>query len=144
MAPFDRILLCYDATPQGRRALTCGAALSKALHCDTHLLALMDCSHWTRGFDILATVDYRVEEDSAKEILLEAVEEMEHRGIEVTGHFRTGDPLLCIPELAESVRADLIVIGHRRCGAFARWWNGENHAVLLDRLSCGVLFQVSE
>jgi hypothetical protein len=40
MAPFNRILLCYDATPEGRLALRCGAALAQQLQTETHLLSI--------------------------------------------------------------------------------------------------------
>ena len=46
--------------------------------------------------------------------------------------------------LANSLKVDLIVIGHHQRGFFARWWTGESHARLLERVSCGVLFEVSD
>lgn len=41
MVLFNWILLCYDATPAGRRALHCGAALAQRLQAETHLLSIL-------------------------------------------------------------------------------------------------------
>ena len=42
MTSFNRILLCYDATREGRRALREGADLARECHAQTHLLAVLD------------------------------------------------------------------------------------------------------
>jgi hypothetical protein len=49
MAPF-RILLCYDATPEGRLALRFGAALAQQLQAETHLLSIFDYTYWSSAF----------------------------------------------------------------------------------------------
>lgn len=37
MSAFGRILLCYDATREGRRALRHGASLAELMNAETHL-----------------------------------------------------------------------------------------------------------
>ena len=143
MSPFNRILLCYDATPEGRTALRCGALLAKQLHAETHLLSILDCSYWTRGFDVLSAVNFDLDEQAAREILQEGVDKLREWDVVATGHFATGNSVDQIACLANSLKIDLIVIGHHPEGFFARWWTGENHALLLDRVSCGVLFEVA-
>jgi nucleotide-binding universal stress UspA family protein len=143
MSPFNRILLCYDATPEGRTALRCGAMLAKQLLAGTHLLAIPDCSYWTLGFDVLSAISFDLDEQVAREILQEGVDKLREWDVNATGHFATGNPIDQIPRLANSLKVDLIVIGHHPEGFFARWWTGENHALLLDRVSCGVLFEVT-
>jgi hypothetical protein len=48
MSSFKRILLCYDATPEGQAALRCGATLAKQLRADAHLVAIFNCALDTR------------------------------------------------------------------------------------------------
>ncbi|MGF6754170.1 universal stress protein [Paraburkholderia sp. GAS334] len=143
MAPFNRILLCYDATPEGQLALRCGAALAQQLHAETHLLSIFDCTYWSSGFDVLSSMKFEIDEQAARETLREGIERLRAWGVTATGHYSTGNAVDHISRLADSLKVDLIVIGHHPHGFFARWWEGENHALLLDRVSCGVLFEVA-
>ncbi|KFX64402.1 MULTISPECIES: universal stress protein [Paraburkholderia] len=143
MAPFNRILLCYDATPEGRLALRCGAALAQQLQAETHLLSISDCTHWAGGFDVLSSLKFEFDEQAAQETLREGIHWLQAWGVTATGHYSVGNAIDQISRLADSLRVDLIVIGHHPHGFFARWWTGENHALLLDRISCGVLFKVA-
>jgi len=87
---------------------------------------------------------FDIDEDAAKEILRDGIEKLHAWGVTAAGHFAVGSAVDEIPRLANALNVDLIVIGHRPEGFFERWWTGENHASLLDRVSCGVLFEVSE
>jgi nucleotide-binding universal stress UspA family protein len=142
MAPFDRILLCYDGTSEGRAALRCGALLARELQASTHLLAILDHSYWTRGFEILSPVAFDLDDHAAEKILKEGVATVSDWGVTTTGHVLVGNPIDEISKLARELDIDLIVIGHRHGSAFMRWWTGENHALLLDRVNCGVLFEI--
>ncbi len=42
MASYQKILLCYDGTLEGRKALRCGADLALELKAETHLLSVVD------------------------------------------------------------------------------------------------------
>ncbi|CAE6889711.1 hypothetical protein R69749_07536 [Paraburkholderia domus] len=143
MAPFNRILLCYDATSEGRLALRFGAALAQQLQAETHLLSIFDYTYWSSGFDVLSSMKFEVDEQAAQETLREGIDRLRAWGVTATGHYSVGNAIDQISRLAESLKVDLIVIGHHPHGFFARWWSGENHALLLDRVSCGVLFKVA-
>ncbi|MGQ7932413.1 universal stress protein [Paraburkholderia sp. D1E] len=142
MTPFDRILLCYDATPEGQRALRCGAALAKQLDAETHLLSVLDLAWWPAGYDAFSSMKFDVDENAAREILQDGIARLQSWGVTATGHSAVGDAAEQISNLANSLKADLIVIGHRRGGFVTRWLAGGSHLVLLDRVSCGVLFEV--
>lgn len=144
MAPFDRILLCYDSTPEGRRALRCGAALALQLGAETHLLSMLDLPFWSSGFDVLSNIQTDVDQQAAQEILEEGLDKLRALGVTATGHLSVGSAVDEIPKVANALSVDLIVIGHRPGGSFARWLTGENHALLLNRVSCGVLFEVAK
>lgn len=144
MSSFDRILLCYDATPEGQAALRCGATLAKTLRAETHLVAIFNCAHWTRGFDVLSSVGFDVDETAARAILQKGFDRLREWDVPATQHLVTGSPADEIPRLANSLKADLIVIGHHRENFLTRWWGGENHALLLDQVSCDVLFKSAD
>jgi nucleotide-binding universal stress UspA family protein len=139
MAAFGRILLCYDATREGRRALRHGASLAEQIKAETHLLAVLNISAWSQGAEIASTVPLDALEQSAREILRDGIEKLAARGVIATAHFAIGDPLDQIPFFANELKADLIVVGHRRSGLIRRWWSGKNDGLLLDRVSCAVL-----
>lgn len=139
MSAFGRILLCYDATREGRRALRHGASLAEQLNAETHLLAILNSLAWTQGADVASTVPFDALEQSAREILRDGIETLAARGVIATPHFAIGDPLDHIPFFARELKADLVVVGHRRSGPVRRWWSGKNDRLLLDRVSCAVL-----
>jgi nucleotide-binding universal stress UspA family protein len=91
MAPFNRILLCYDATPEGRLALRCGAALAQQLQAETHLLSILDCTYWSSGFDVLSAMKFEVDEQAAQETLREGIDRLRAWGVTATGHYSTGN-----------------------------------------------------
>lgn len=139
MATYRRILLCYNATREGRCALRLGAELALQLRAESHLLAVLDDAAWARGLDAMPAVPFDLEEASAKEVLREGVDKLARLGVSAAGHFAIGNPMNQIPRFAEELKIDLIVVGHHRSGLLARWWTGQDDGRLLDRVSCSVL-----
>ncbi|MDR5759467.1 universal stress protein [Caballeronia sp. LZ035] len=118
---FHRILLCYDGTPEGRAALRSGARLAQQLNANTHLLAVLDHSYWTRGFEVLSPVAFDIDDTAAQHILSEGVKRLSDLGISATGHCVVGNPVDGISKFADELAVDLIVIGHHHNSAFMRW-----------------------
>lgn len=139
MSAFRCILLCYDATREGRRALRHGSSLAELMKAETHLLAVLNSTAWSQGTDFASAVPFDALEQSAREILRDGIEKLAARGVIATPHFAVGDPLEHIPFFARELKADLVVVGHRRTGPVRRWWSGKNDRLLLDRVSCAVL-----
>jgi len=139
MGAFSRILLCYDATREGRRALREGKELALECRAQTQLLAVLDQSPLQWGADIASAVPYEAAETAAKEILEDGVARLKALGLEATGHFAVGRAIDEIARASASFNADLIVLAHHRRGPFARWWEGRDDRKLLDRVSCSVL-----
>lgn len=139
MPTFNRILLCYDASREGQRALKEVAGLVEQLNVETHVLSILSNSAWTQSADITSAVPLEVASDAAKELLQEGLQKLAARGIRATGHFAVGDPLDQIPFFANDLKIDLIVVGHRRTSRLARWWAGRSEGLLLDRVNCSVL-----
>nr|WP_284508226.1 MULTISPECIES: universal stress protein [unclassified Caballeronia] len=132
-------MLCYDATAVGRRTLRLGAHLARDLHGETHLLAVVDDTEWTRGVPVIPAVSFELQERTAKDLLHEGVDELADLGVVAQRHLAVGNPMMEISAFAKALDIDLIVIGHHRSGRFYRWWTGQDESRLLDQVSCSVL-----
>jgi nucleotide-binding universal stress UspA family protein len=83
-------------------------------------------------------------EDAARDILQEGVDWLTERGLHAQGHFAFGHPIDEIASLADSLKVDLVVVGHRCRSGLARWWMGAGNTPLLDRVSCSILVAVCQ
>ncbi|WP_080435019.1 universal stress protein [Burkholderia ubonensis] len=140
MASYKKILLCYDGTIEGRKALRCGANLALNLEAETHLLSVVDMRSsvaQSAGFLTDVTCGFFVE--AARDGLREGVNLLRERGVRAEGHFAFGYVLDEIANLASELKVDLIVIGHRCRSGLSRWLVGSGNMQLLDRVSCNVL-----
>ncbi|HEU4618460.1 MAG TPA: universal stress protein, partial [Gammaproteobacteria bacterium] len=120
---YRKILLCYDGTAEGRKALREGAELAISMRADTHLLAICRSMLSTAIPEGVTPALVACEEDTARALLEEGVAWLSARGVRAEGELAIGDPLRRIPEAAARVGADLVVVGHHRRGRLARWWS---------------------
>ena len=141
MASYQNILLCYDSTWEGRRALLQGAELAQQLGAETHLLAIASAVGGSM-VEVPSDLALREEEKHIKEVLREGVERLRARGLVATGHLAFGRPIDQIPKVARSLGVDLIVVGYRPCGVMTRWWAGPGNAQLLDLVGCSILVSI--
>jgi nucleotide-binding universal stress UspA family protein len=79
-----------------------------------------------------------------EEILQEGVERLREQGLEVEGRLASGKPTDAISACARELGADLIVVGHKRKGALARWWTGSVNYSLLAQAPCSILVAMQE
>jgi nucleotide-binding universal stress UspA family protein len=144
MASYRRILLCYDGSREGRKALRQGADLALDLKAETHVLAVVNMrSSIAQSAGLITDVACGQFEQAARDILQEGVEWLKERGLDAHGHFAFGNPIDEIAHCAERVKADLVVVGHRARTGLARWWMGSENTQLLDRVRCSILVAVS-
>jgi nucleotide-binding universal stress UspA family protein len=144
MASYKKILLCYDGSREGRKALRDGACLALDLKAETHVLAVVDMrSSIAQSAGLLTDMACGRFEDAARDILREGVDWLTERGVPAVGHFAFGHPIDEISGLAESLNVDLVVVGHRCRSGLARWWMGAGNTPLLDRVKCSILVAVS-
>jgi nucleotide-binding universal stress UspA family protein len=139
MPSYSRILLCYNATREGRMALRKGATLAQELRAETHLLAVWGHPVWAEGYADNVVDTSAQERQTVGEILHEGVANLASLGVFAIGHLAIGDPLEHIPLFADQLEVDLIVLGHHRKGRLARWWTRNTDSLLLDRVRCSVL-----
>jgi nucleotide-binding universal stress UspA family protein len=142
MATFKKILLCYDSTREGRRALIQGAELAQQIGAETHLLAIAPTVVGSSMVAMPSEAALREEDRNIREVLHEGVERLRARGLTATGHLAFGNPIEQIPLVAQDLEVDLIVIGHRPCGVVERWWAGPGNAQLLDHIACSILVSI--
>ena len=142
---YDNIVLAYDGSLDGRRALREGAELAAQFKARTHLLAVVKHSAGMaigQGFEARGLVAAEV--SHFQQTLDEGVAILKGFGLEASGLLVQGDPVDEIVKLAKSVNADLVVVGHRERGALARWWRTPVSMSLLDKVKCSVLIGMQE
>ena len=141
---YKKVLLAYDGSIEGRRALREGAKLAQICGAEVFLLAVVE------NAPALATLEGGVgismdEQISAyKAILAEGVERLRAVGFSPTARLGMGAPAQQIAAVAEEIGANLVVVGHRPTGPLARWWFGSVGTYLTDQLSCSVLIAQTE
>ena len=143
---YRKLLLAYNGSQEGKRALLECADLASFLQAETHLLAVASMPpslFLTEGF----VPEELLEEEKKRTqtVLDEGIRTLRDRGYKATGHLAVGEPVEEICRLAKSLRTDLIVVGHNQNTSFAaRWWKGSVGASLLDYAPCSILIALSQ
>ena len=142
---YRKILLAYNGSAEGKRALLECAELANFLGAETHLLAVASMPpslFLTEGF----VPEELLEEEKKRtqQVLDEGIATLKERGFAAAGHLAVGEPVEEICRLAKELSADLIVLGHNQNTSFAaRWWKGSVGASLLDYAPCSLLIALS-
>jgi nucleotide-binding universal stress UspA family protein len=143
---YRKILLAYNGSQEGRRALLECADLASFLQAETHLLAVASMPpslFLTEGF----VPEELLEEEKKRTqtVLDEGIRTLRDRGFNASGHLAVGEPVEEICRLAKALSADLVVLGHNQNTSFAaRWWKGSVGASLLDYAPCSLLIAMSK
>jgi nucleotide-binding universal stress UspA family protein len=142
---FSKILLAYNGSQEGKRALFETADLAGFLNAEMHLLAVASMPpslFLTEGF----VPEELLEEEKkrSKTVLDEGIKTLTDKGLKSTGHLAVGEPVEEICRIAKEVGADLIVLGHNQKTSWAaRWWKGSVGSALLDYAPCSILIALS-
>ncbi len=137
---YENIVLAYDGSMEGQRALREGAEVAVRFNACVHFLAVIKNnvgSAFGQSFDPRSLA--AVEATDLQRILDEGVAMLKNSGLEANGHLVYGDPVDEIVRCAAAVHADLIVVGHRESSPLARWWRTPISSSLVDKLSCSIL-----
>jgi len=143
---YSKILLAYNGSVEGKRALFEAADLAGFLNAETHLLAVASMPpslFLTEGF----VPEELLEEEKKRTqtVLDEGIRTLRERGFNATGHLAVGEPVEEICRLAKALGIQLIVVGHNQTSSFAaRWWKGSVGATLLDYAPCSLLIALSK
>jgi nucleotide-binding universal stress UspA family protein len=135
---YTKVLLAYDGSIEGRRALREGAKLAQLCRAEVFLLAVVEISSIMTPEAGLA-IPIEQQADDYKAILAEGAERLKALGFSSpTSRLEVGDAGQKIAEVAEQIGAHLVVVGHRPQGPLARWF-GSVGSYLVKRLRCSVL-----
>jgi len=143
---YHKILLAYNGSQEGKRALLECAEFAEFHNAETHLLAVasMPASLFlTEGF---VPEELLEEEKKRTQVVLEeGIKSLTDKGFKAIGHLAVGEPVEEICRLAKDLGADLVVVGHNQNTSFAaRWWKGSVGASLLDYAPCSVLISLAK
>ena len=143
---YERILLAYDGSEEGRKALKECADLAVAVKAEVHLLAVIP---FYAGMMVVEGMvmenDFEQEKKRYQAILDEGLARLRDRGFEsVQGTLANGEPVDEIVARAKAIKADLICVGHRKAkGWTERWWRGSVGKTLTDHAGCSVLIAIA-
>jgi nucleotide-binding universal stress UspA family protein len=136
---YKHVLLAYDGSPEGARALREGALLARQCGAEVFLLSVVPASMGTQIAEgvhggVLAKqfADY-------EGFLQQAVERLRNYGFQPKARLVMGEPAPAIGKVAKEIAADLVVVGHRQQSFLSRWWSGSNQAVLSEHIRCSLL-----
>lgn len=136
---YRRVLLAYDGSVEGRRALREGARLAQLCGARVCLLAVVQIS---TGIVVAEGVHPGIVGDQSevyRNILAEGEQHLRQMGFEPETRLTMGDPGPEICAVAREIDADLVVVGHRQHGTLARWWSGSVATYLVDHLNRSIL-----
>src|SRR5258708_19945290 len=135
---YRKVLLAYDGSIEGRRALREGAKLAQLCRAEVFLLAVVELSSIVTP-DAGLTIPIDEQTANYKATLAEGAERLKALGFSPTARLETGDPGQKIADVAEEIGAQLVVVGHRPQGPLARWWFASLATSLINPLRCTAL-----
>jgi len=141
---FKRVLLCYDGSAAGRRALRRGAELAILLHTEVCVLSInpVSVADPVLAAGAAGTACIVGDRDDYRRMLDESLEWLRARGVEAQGYTTSGNTIDEILRFTKKLKIDLIVLGHYPQPAGGFWWSGPSRVSLSERANCCVFVAV--
>ena len=139
---YKKVLLAYDGSIEGRRALREGARIAQLCEAEVFLLAVAEVSA-TVGLEGGFVTPITEQVEPYEKILAEGVERLKAMGFSPTAKLSIGEAGREIAKVAAEIGANLVVIGHRPDGLLARWFSSVG-TYLVKNLRCSVLVAQTE
>jgi membrane fusion protein, multidrug efflux system len=136
---YQRILLAYDGSIEGRTALREGALLARRFDAQVFVLSVIREAAGTKLGEGVGGGGIAQQQMDYERVLQEGMARLAALGFQASGKLVIGEPAREIGAYAEQVKADLVVVGHRRQTAIGRWWSGPSGAYLSDHIPCSLL-----
>ncbi|MEQ5834892.1 universal stress protein [Marinobacter sp. R17] len=139
---YQRIVLAFDGSVEGRAALAEGMALAALCDAKVHLLSVLELTGSAGFGEGIHPIDDFDDDQLGylRKLVDEGLEQLRASDVhDPEGHVAFGDPVEHIAGLAKEIKADLVVVGHRHQGLLARWWQGSLSRALLDEVDCSIL-----
>jgi nucleotide-binding universal stress UspA family protein len=141
---YKKVLLAYDGSIEGRRALREGAKIAQFCGAEVFLLAVVETAPALATLEGGVAISMDEQIATYKAILAEGVERLESMGFSPTARLGMGAAGQKIAGVADEIGANLVVVGHRPTGPLARWWFGSVGTYLIEHLRCSVLVAQTE
>jgi nucleotide-binding universal stress UspA family protein len=132
-------LVAYDGSREGRTALREGALLVRGLGAELYVLAVVAETPGMRVAEGAHAGIMAHQDEAYRSLLEEAVRGLGGLGLPVKGKLVRGEPAQEIGAYSRQIKADLVVVGHRKQNLLQRWWSGPNGAYLSDYINCSLL-----
>jgi len=136
---YRHVLLAYDGSTEGARALREGALLARSCGSKVTLLCIVPDSPGTRMAEGIFAGALGSQLDEYQALLERAIGVLKQMGFEPDSRLLMGEPSPVIAAVAREIKADLIVVGHHNEGMLARWWSGSTETFLCDHCHCSLL-----
>jgi len=144
---YKKILLAYDGSETGQKALIESGALADWGRAEIVLMAVMPPPAAFIGGEG-GVYDVGLEEEERREyqaILDDGVRRLADAGHKASGELLVGEAVVEIAEGAKRIGADLIVVGHKHLDGWAkRWWRGSTAKALIENSPCNVLVAITK
>ena len=143
---YKRILLAYDGSEAGQKALLDCDEIAQWSKAQLHLVAVMPPPAALIGGEGFV-YDSRGEEEERKRyetVLAEGLRRLAESGHRAQGEVVMGDAVDEVTRYARDMPADLIVVGHKHLDSWAaRWWRGSVSKSLIEHAPCSVLVVIT-
>ena len=143
---YKRILLAYDGSQAGQKALLDCREVAQMQGSERFLIAVMPQDPvFIAGEGAYYDAHVAEEEKKAFErTLADGVERLSDPGRPAKGEVVVGHPVDAIVQYAKKIEADLIVVGHKHLDNWAqRWWSGSVSKSLIEHSHCSVLVVIT-
>jgi nucleotide-binding universal stress UspA family protein len=142
---FKKIMMCYDGSVAGRRALKLGSELAQLVNAHVSVLSITsntaDPNTVAASVGTVCLVDF---ESAHRASLDECISLLKAHGVQAEGFLAHGNIIDEIVAYSRRLSIDLIVVGHYPKSTGGRWWSGPERASLAERVSCSVLIAIGE
>ena len=143
---YKKILVAYDGSDAGQKALPQCKELANWSQSELHLVAVMPSAMSFVGLEG-GVYDVELEEREKTKyrgVLEDGLRRMADTGWTVQGEVVTGEAIDEISKYAKRIEADLIVVGHKHLDSWAaRWWRGSISGALIEHAPCSVLVVIT-
>ena len=143
---YKKILLAYDGSAPGQRALLDCEEIGLWSQSELFLIAVMPSPIAPIGGE---SWDYSPADDGAERARYQStldagIKRLRDAGLRSNGEVVAGNSVDEIVRVARSIKADLIVVGHKHLDSWAeRWWRGSISKSLIEHAPCSVLVVIT-
>lgn len=144
---YKRILLAYDGSDAGQKALLDSRELANWNQSELVLIAVMPSAMSFVGLEG-GVYDMELEEREKKKhqaVLEDGLRRLSEAGYASRGEVVVGEAVDEITKYAKKISADLIVVGHKHLDSWAaRWWRGSISGAMIEHAPCSVLVVITQ